>query len=147
MNKKKLKVNKKQISIIISLIALVIGIIAFNLYNNKSSIPETDKYEILDENILSTDEMKEWLQKKSEDSGVFTKSDEEYTYVLISHGKTKKPNIGICLEDISFNNKVNIKYSIISSESEYEVEEYTPKMILRLKGPDIKVKYDKINPS
>lgn len=145
---KNLSKNKLLVKIFLFAVILTIFILGvFYITNGVKTQSTTTEYEVLDENVISTDIMKRWLDENSKSKGVYITSDNEFTYALISYGETTTPNIGICLENITFDKSINIEYSIISNNSENEIKSYTPKMILRFKGKNIKIKCNEINPS
>lgn len=96
------------------------------------------EYSILDESVLSQDDMKSWVEENSKVKGFYETKDDEYSYVLISYGETTTSQIGICLENIKSekDNKVLVEYSIIDNNGQ-ETEKYIPKMILRFENKDL----------
>lgn len=133
---------KKYSKIIIPIFIIIIIIGSFLVYKNKQSgVTDTEikyEYSILDESVLSQDEMKSWVEENSKVKGFYETKDDEYSYVLISYGETTKSQIGICLENIKSEkgNKVSVEYSIIDNNGQ-ETEKYIPKMILRFENRDL----------
>lgn len=146
--------NKKKKNIILSCIVCVVCILgifgAFKWFGGNSETKQQEvnavsSYEILDENVLTSETLKKWVGENSLTAGEYITSDKEYTYVLLANGKTTDSNVGICLEGVKADKGVNVSYSILKSKDSKTVEEYSPKMILRFKGTNLKVKVDKIN--
>lgn len=129
------------------IIIVAVGVFLGYKYYPKNNEPIVANYEILDESVISTDIMQRWIDENAQNKGFYTSSDSEYIYALISYGETTTPNIGICLENVEFKSDITVSYSMLQSNSEEQVEAYTPKMILRFKDKNVKVKGLEVNPS
>lgn len=73
-------------------------------------------YEILDENVELSDEIKSWRDEQIGKDGVFTKSADDFTYAIICGGSYDKNGYGIGLINIDVANKVDIKYEIVEPQ-------------------------------
>lgn len=116
---KKFKNLTKIIAIGLMITSMSIGTIACGK-------PTTDKtetqdavdypYEILDESVELSDDIKSWEKDEIGQDGVYTKTDGDYTYIIISGGTFDKPGYGIGLIDIKVKDEVNIKYDIVEPQ-------------------------------
>ena len=143
------KINKNKIHISIFLFAITfvaLVLVSFHFFGKKDIKTEVS-YEILDENVITIDMTKRWFDENKGIKGEYITTDNEYTYVLITYGETTKPNISMCLEEVFSKEDINVKYSVISNESENEVDKYIPKILLRFKGTDFNIKCSEVPPS
>lgn len=143
--KKKFKMNGRKWGTLLSVILLCVGGI-FLAKNNTVTDNTPVQFEVLDESVLTRDVFKEWLETNANKKGTYLKEDGDVVYAMISYGKTTKPGIGICVEKINGSRNTEIVYSIIDSNDEREVEEYTPKMILKLPKNSGKITFKEIQP-
>lgn len=140
---KKCKFDIKKVATLLTAIALCIGGYFLISTNQKiENVPAT--FEVLDESVLSREVFKEWVEKNSQNKGTYTKEDGDVVYAMISYGKTTKPGIGICVEEVKGTKNIEIVYSIIDNNDEREVEENTPKMILKLENKGGKISFKEI---
>lgn len=74
------------------------------------------KYEILDDSVVNQDDLKTWINDNLNSSGVFSKSADESTYILISAGDNDVTPSSIGLMDVNTStDPVEIKYEIIEN--------------------------------
>lgn len=84
---------------------------------NKQTATDTEyTYEILDENVELSDEIKSWKDEQIGKEGVFTKSADDFTYVMICGGSYDTVGYGIGLINIDVANKVDIKYEVVEPQ-------------------------------
>ncbi|MDF9599002.1 protease complex subunit PrcB family protein [Bacillus cereus] len=110
------------------------------------------KYELLDESVLNESvlnegEMKSWYEKASKEKGVHSKTDKEYTYIVIADGKKFTTGYGIELFDVrKVNKEIVVGYNVVEPEKNTSIEEKEsyPRMILRIKAEDGKIVGKKI---
>ncbi|AFV21507.1 MULTISPECIES: protease complex subunit PrcB family protein [Bacillus] len=105
------------------------------------------KYELLDESVLNEGEMKSWYEKASKEKGVHSKTDKEYTYIVIADGKKFTTGYGIELFDVrKVNKEIVVGYNVVEPEKNTSIEEKEsyPHMILRIKAEDGKIVGKKI---
>lgn len=140
MKKKNNKKLGKIISMVISICLLIgFGLYGYKQYNQKQedklAKAQDIKYEVLDESVLSTDVLKEWVDENKKAEGVYSNSDDEYTYILIAGGKKDTTGYGISLEKLNGDMKnIGVQYKVISPENPniIENEESYPNMVIRL---------------
>lgn len=150
-NNNSIKKNKtKLITVLILLLALIVGIGIYYKNNSVKNLPpqinaEESKCEILDKSVLNTDELKSWNGENKTTKQTATTKDDTYTYALITYGNTTEPDVGICLEKVEYTDSITIKYSIIKGKSTEAVAEYTPEMLLRFKGNDLKLNFEEVS--
>lgn len=148
MNSQK-KNNKKWIVIISLLAIILIGGACFTLINNKDKKIGTQTeiyYEILDESVLSDKGiLNSWVKENAQNKGTYFTKNNDDTYILISDGATTQQGVGICLEDVTIRKDIAIKYSVINPNSEGSVDEYTPKMIIKVPTTSKNVTFEEVN--
>lgn len=153
LNENKTKTQKKKSKLIIIfsfLLILIIGAgVGYRKYSGiKDNVPQIDseqsKYEILDKSVLNTDTLKSWNDDNKGTKQTSTTTDDIYTYALITYGNTTEPDVGICLEAVDYSDSITISYSIIKGKSTEQVAEYTPEMLLRFMGNNLKLKFKDI---
>lgn len=112
---------------------LIFGIFIGVKASNKPVDEFSTEYQVLDESVIANNEtITKWIEETEKGKGGFFTSDETDTYILISNGTTTESGVGICLEGFEYGSKIEVKYSIVKSNGETEVEEYTPKMLLKI---------------
>lgn len=147
-NKNRLPNKKTKLIMVMSLILVILACVGtyYVKYSaERNTLAQIDseesKCEILDKSVLNTDELKSWNDENKGTKQEITTTDDTYTYALISYGNTKEPDVGICLENVEYTDSITISYSIIKGKSTEEVDEYTPEMLLRFKGTNLKLNF------
>lgn len=141
------KKNKKKLILIsvLSLIIIIGGLFALKPSDDTVDEFSTD-YEILDESVVRDKEsISKWIEETEKGKGGFYTFDDENTYILISNGITTESGIGICLEGFEYGSKIEVKYSIIKNNGETEVDEYIPKMLLKIPKTSKKIVFTEID--
>lgn len=130
--------NKKiKIIIPILIILLFCGIFSLSQHiqkgkNTTHSTPEPFSYEILDDGVIQDDTMKSWVNDNLSNEGIYDKTFNGNTYILISAGSENKKGHGIGL--LSLEDKkdsVEINYEIVDIETNENLDRI-PHMIIRI---------------
>lgn len=146
-NKNSTNNNKHKIRIILVITILIISSIGILFTNkNKDEYNTEIAYEILDTSVVEDKEvLQSWIDENSENKGAYYTTTDDYIYILITNGKTTQSGVGICLEDFKIDSKINVKYSIVSNNSDEIVEEYTPQMLIKLPLSNKKIVFEEVD--
>lgn len=124
---------------VIGLVMLGLGLRREHVINEKDTWPEETlyskeemSYTMLDDGVLDTDaDLKAWTEEHEKTDGVSMYSNKDYTYAMISTGKSKEKSDAIQLYDVRSDKKnVYVGYNLVDVQSKSKEEDSSIRLML-----------------